>query len=308
MRKLPAVFLFLVASFFYTEILSAVEIESVKYEPEKIRTGDSVFCRIKISGKKLTSEDAQNIRAEKNISFEVTDIKLNVSSNELLVWFIPFNPLEKYLPAVRGNNFLIDEIPVKITGYAESGDTAPEPPGAVLIPGTRLFLGFAFFLILLLFFSGYWFARYFYNPVKEGVSGFINEMEIKRILSEIKALENRSSSENTEQLFSSLSRLFRTYLEKRLKLPFMPLTSGEITDKLLSEGILSDRMNKILTNSLFCSDRIRFGKADKSLKKCYKEIFGAVEMTVNAVEELNSGIEARSGKSGKNKKGEADAV
>ena len=308
MRKLlPLVILFLVSSL-YAETFSRLEIESVKYEPEIIRTGDSVFCRIKLSGKKMTPSDAQNIRAEKHISFEVTDIKLNISSNELLIWFIPFNPLEKYLPSVKGEDFVIDKIPVKITGYAEPGDTVPEPPGAVLLPGTRLFFGFVFFLALLLFFLIYWFFRFFYKPFKEGIFGRLREMEIKKILREIRSLKKDTSEEIDKQLFSRLSRLFREYLEKRLETPFMPLTSGEITDKLVSEGIISERAADHLGNALFCSDRIRFGGKNNSLGSCFSDIAEAVESTADAVEKMTENRAKETARAGKRKRGEVNAV
>ena len=308
MRKLLLIILVLLSSYIAADAFSGFEFESVKYEPEKIQTGDHVFCRIKLAGKKLTPEDAEKIRAEKHISFELTDIKLNISSNEILIWFIPFNPSEKYLPAVKGSSFIIDNIPVEITGYAGPGDTAPEPPGAVLLPGTRLFFGFVFFLIILFFFLIYCFTRYFYKPVKGGISGFLREMEIRKILSEIRSMKTDHSADDPEQFFSRLSRLFSRYLEKRLNSPYKPLTSSEITDSLSASGILSDSMAELLRKALFCSDRARFGKTDISLKACFSESVEAVVVTVEEVEKYKNSRQDEKNRSDKTERGGEDAV
>ncbi len=290
------VLLFLFLSIYLaSEDLIKLEYESLEYEPEKFRTGDSVFCRIKVSGMPFNSDDAAGVKAEKSISFEITDIKINISSGEILVWFIPFNPEEKYLPVIRSRSFLLEKVPVEIDGYYSPGDSFPEPPGAVLLPGTRIFLGFIFFIVSLFIFFGYYFARYFYKPVKGGIFAIFREMEIRKILSLLKSLNRGISGKDPVNLCMELSTLFRNYLEKRTSSSFMPLTSREISGKLLVSGWIDLAEAEKLGKTLYLLDRIRFSSRNTTSEAKLSGIVENIISTVDSVEAVSGKKEASGG-------------
>ncbi len=277
-------FLILINSFIFAEDICQMKIESVEYEPETIRTGEKGFCRIKISGKKLEAEDAQSIKAKDSISFEITDIILDISSNELLVWFVPFNPLEKYLPPFKGRDFIIKNIPVNIKAYAKPADSPPNPPGAVLLPGTRLMLGFFFFLFSFVIFLLYFVKKYYYTKVKRKIHVVSNEIEIKKILFKIRNLSVKDINSDYKSFLAGLSILFRRYLEKRLDNPFMSFTSSELNQKLLLDGVLSSSEGESLKKDLFLLDKIRFSKQTKSVNKYIPGIVFTLKKTVEIIE------------------------
>ncbi len=184
--------------------------DSAEYEPEEIRTGDPVFCRIKLSGRSLNASDAVELSAVSNISYEVTDLKMNISSGEILIWFIPFNPDEKYLPLIKSRTFILDKVPVQIERYSSSDDDVPEPPGAVLLPGTRLFFGFAFFILsLFIFFILLFYLNIFTDLLKKAFPLFFIETEIKKTLSAFKSLYSEINKADPDVFCSILNRLFK---------------------------------------------------------------------------------------------------
>ena len=255
--------------------------DSAEYEPEKLRTGDSVFCRIKLSGQPLNASDAEELSAVESINYEVNDIKLNISSGEILIWFIPFNPDEKYLPVIKSRTFILEKVPVRIERYSSSDDDVPEPPGAVLLPGTRLFFGFAFFIFSLFIFFIYYFIKYFYKPFKKNIHSFFVEAEIRKILSALSLLYSEINKTDPDVFCSSLNRFFKKYLDKRFLITFSAFTSGETADYLSALEILDPDETELLKSLLYSSDRIRFGKKDLSdtalTDKIYKAVLSAVD-------------------------------
>ncbi len=264
----------------FIDAIPVVKFESAEFEPETIRTGDNVFCRIRLE-EKADAEKAADISTEKNSSFEIKDIKFNLSGDEILIWFIPFNPLEKHLPVIKTSSFVLEKIPVEITGYAEAGDTVPDPPGPMLIPGTRLFFGFLFFILSFSIFLIYYFIRFFYKPVKSGIGDMLREVEIKKILSAIRSIDKELSLTAPGVFCSRINSLFKQYLEKRLASPFLSLTSAEIADKLLLLKKITPEEAGNLKKSLYISDRIRFSKYDSAARN---EIILITDSVISAAE------------------------
>lgn len=268
--------------------------ESVEFEPENVRTGDNVFCRIKVY-EKLSFEDISTIKISNDESFSVTDIHVNAASNEILLWFIPFNPQRRMLPEIKTSRFVVEDIKLEIKGYLEPGDTMPEPPGAVLLPGTRLFFGFTFFIILIFVFFGYYLFRAFYKPVKGGISAIISELELKKILSLLKSIDPAGFKDHPEVYCHKLNSIFKLYLEKKLSSAFLSLTSSEISIKLAECPFIDEAAAEKIKKSLIISDMIRFGKNSYPDNKILILLKEPLVSAADAIDDALKKGEARNG-------------
>ncbi len=241
----------------FSEELPVFSAESVEFEPEILRTGGNGFCRIK-TREPLDPLDAQSIEAAADEWFEIREIRLSMVSNEILIWFVPFNPFSRYLPEIKTGRFRLEKIALDIEKTVEPGDRISQPPDAVLIPGTRLYLAFIFFaassLVFILFYS----KKLFYYPLGRKVSEILLEREKKDLLLRMKRLDPGKYTDKPGLFCLHINNLFKNYLERIYCLPFTAYTSCEINGKLRCLGV-DKALVESLEKSLCLSDRIRFG-------------------------------------------------
>ncbi len=154
----------------------------------------------------------------------------------------------------------------------------------MLLPGTRLILGFMFFLVSLFFFLLYYTIRFYYKPLAGKISEAVNEKEIKKILASIRSMNPENTDNDGVEFCNRINMLFRSYLGKRLTRSFMNMTSGEIIRNLCNSVALNESTADSLEKSLFISDRIRFGKNIPSRHSDLKPVVYGILNSVDAVE------------------------
>ncbi|NOY08804.1 MAG: hypothetical protein GXP33_08170 [Spirochaetes bacterium] len=242
--------------------------------PPKSYVGDVVELRMVIktlNGKK----PAAPARYKSSDSLQIKNIRVvGHSANQftLHIYFVSYQTGTQLLPVIESGDIRLDNIQIYTSSLLNELTNARfrGVKGQVILPGTNIKIAAVILLILLLPFV----IIFLIIKVKSWIKILKRERKRKRpyrvIILGLKKLNERLDQIKVKEFFIEASADIKKYMEERLGMPFLSLTTEEIKKQLIKEMDDTSLVSE-LVDILHRSDLVKFG--GKRMKRSDMEIY-----------------------------------
>jgi len=221
-----------------------------RLHPTLLKTGEKGFIRIRVADN-LTSSDIRRISINNNQWFHINNIEINHSENEILVWFIPFDPAITSFPEFEIGDKIYSGIPISVQSRLGNVNTLNPLGGKVLLPWTRVLFGGVFTLLVIFLFLLYYAIKVVPKKLRKTVALKSNAFKRKFLLRKMSRMIPRLNKYEKTDYIKRFIKLLKEYLE---------ITTSKKTTCFTTREIIT-AFPEAPCKELIFMDSVRFGNS-----------------------------------------------
>ncbi len=252
------VFFILQSSFAFSD--SGLSVKDAVFLPKVFYVGDKVELRVTLQPDKgKVIKLPEQLPSSDWLTYDDITLKRGKGIVALRIVFTPYAPGTRTLPSLKLGDTLLDSVKIHTASVLENGAVAFKGiKKPLLIPGTKLLLGF----IIALLFVGPVFVLGFAGSIKKKIHRAAASRRGKRpkkqLFKVLKGLEEERERMSSRQFYFKLSDAYRKYLSLRTGIDFMTTTSTDF-GRNLDKVIKDKKIVRSAASMVIFSDSIKFG-------------------------------------------------
>ncbi|GEM_PF-434868 len=270
--------------------VEGAEIEKSIFLPPDFYVGDRVEMRIT-----LYPEPGLRVLPPKEVPvahwIDIHDVRLKESGSrwEVHIDFTTYAPGTRTLPTITLGDVVLNDVKLHTKSILQERDVEFFGiKGQVFLPGTRLAIGLAVFILFFGPVFMFSFAGGITRSIKRFVSVQYGRRPHKRFMRVLKELGETHMQMSSRRFYIVLSEELRRYLSYRTKEDFMTVTSSEIREQL-RHTFPADNADRVeaLVRMMQQSDEIKFGGLNASKKQREEDL----KMVISAAKDIEVYVE-----------------
>jgi len=200
---------------------------SHRLNPGSPKTGERSFIRIKVADN-LPSADTGAILIKNDQWLHIDDIRINHNENEILIWFIPFDPGIVFFPEFIIEAKIYSGIPLPVQSMLGNEISLNLLGEKVLLPWTRVLFAGIFTLLVLVLFLIYYVIKVVPKKIRKTVISKTNVFKRKSLLKKMAKMISISDRYEKTDYIKKFIKLLKEYLEIATQKKTTCFTTGEI--------------------------------------------------------------------------------
>ncbi len=293
--------LLLLAAWVPAAAVEGAEEEKLIFLPPDFYVGDNVEMRLTLypeRGLRVLPPDEIPVANW----IDIHDIRLEQEGSrwEVQIDFTPYAPGTRTIPTMQLGDVVLNDVKLHTKSILQERDFEFFGiKGQVYLPGTRLAIGLAVFIL----FFGPVVVLSTAGRVSRAVKRFVSirtgRRPHKRFMRTLKELDEKQMQMSSRRFYIVLSEELRRYLSSRTKQDYMTATSSELREQLWSTFPAENKEQvNALARMIKQSDEIKFGGVNASKKQREEDL----QMVVSTAKNIEVYVEGQTREAEKRKK------
>lgn len=296
-----SVLLLFAAAWVSAGAVEGAQVEKLIFLPPDFYVGDNVEMRLT-----LYPEPGLRVLPPEEVPvanwIDIHDVRLEQDGSrwEVQMDFTTYAPGTRTLPSMQLGDIVLNDVKLHTKSILQERNVDFFGiKGQIYLPGTRLAIGLAIFVL----FFGPVVVLSTAGRVSRSVRRFVSiqtgRRPHKRFMRNLKELGEKQMQMSSRRFYIVLSEELRHYLSSRTKQDYMTVTSSELRDQLWDTFPAENKEQvNALARMMRQSDEIKFGGVNASKKQREEDL----EMVVSAAKNIEAYVEGENREAEKRRK------
>ncbi|MBN1411532.1 MAG: hypothetical protein JW969_11860 [Spirochaetales bacterium] len=284
MKHLFVVFLVFAAAFFPLHAKENYTIESLNFLPHEFYVGDEVELRLKVKVAEGIAVGDPEGELPSGEWLEITRTRRSVIREgicEISIYFVTYRPGVNYLPKIRFKDLALSSLEVDTRSILDNvkSDKLRPSRGQLELPDTyaKIIVNILLLVVVPLLLAGLGIFLYrvliAFNRYRKTTGPY------RKLKSACLKLLKKVDTINPRLFFITIIDLLKEYFSRRLLIPALCLTTGELTS-FMQCSVFREETSQIISALLKRSDSVKFGGGNSTpgeLRSVIEEVLSVAD-------------------------------